>query len=53
VAEVAADRLMIGTDYPYPWDVDVRHLDSPHLSALRRRRSSAAPPRRRSALRRL
>jgi len=34
VAEVGADRLMIGTDYPYPWtSTSVEHvLDSPHLS---------------------
>ena len=34
VAEVGADRLMIGTDYPYPWmSASVEHvLDSPHLS---------------------
>lgn len=34
VAEVGADRLMIGTDYPYPWTLtSVEHvLDSPHLS---------------------
>jgi aminocarboxymuconate-semialdehyde decarboxylase len=34
VAEVGADRLMIGTDYPYPWtSTSVEHvLDSGHLS---------------------
>ena len=34
VAEVGADRLMIGTDYPYPWtSTSVEHvLESPHLS---------------------
>jgi aminocarboxymuconate-semialdehyde decarboxylase len=34
VAEVGADRLMIGTDYPYPWtSTSVEHvLESAHLS---------------------
>jgi aminocarboxymuconate-semialdehyde decarboxylase len=34
VAEVGADRLMIGTDYPYPrTSTSVEHVpDSPHLS---------------------
>ena len=34
VAEVGADGLMIGTDYPYPWtSTSVEHvLDAPHLS---------------------
>ena len=34
VAEVGADRLIIGTDYPYPWtSTSVEHVpDSPHLS---------------------
>jgi aminocarboxymuconate-semialdehyde decarboxylase len=34
VVEVGAKRLMIGTDYPYPWtSTSVEHvLDSPHLS---------------------
>lgn len=36
VAEVGADRLMIGTDYPYPWtSTSVEHvLDSPYLSDM-------------------
>jgi aminocarboxymuconate-semialdehyde decarboxylase len=34
VAEVGADRLMIGTDYPYPWtSTAVEHvMESPHLT---------------------
>jgi aminocarboxymuconate-semialdehyde decarboxylase len=34
VADVGADRLMLGTDYLYPWTpTSVEHvLDSPHLS---------------------
>lgn len=34
MAEVGADQLTIGTDYPYPWTfTSVQHvLDSPHLS---------------------
>jgi len=36
VAEVGADRLMIGTDYPYPWtSTSVEHvLDSPQRLTL-------------------
>jgi len=55
VAEVGADRLMIGTDYPYPWtSTSVEHvLASPHLSDAQKAAILGGTPRPCSALRRL